>query len=347
MNPAPASHPLAGGLLLAAAAALPASLLWDYAWDSTVGLDRVWAPPHVLTYASMALAAAAALALRGQGVRLIRLALPLGGWLVLWGAGAYLTGFLFDRWWQASYGLIAGIWHPPQMLKAVAFCVVALGVWCVRAGAAGLVLALAGVLTLAENFPNRQHTALFYQVACAIYPLVLAAACVAGKGRFSATRAALVYTALHGAAVWLLPLVPGTPEVAPIYHPRTTLLPPPFPLLLVAPALAMDLLLRVFPSASAARRAVEGGLAFFVVFLAVQWPFASFLLSPAAEGWFFAGGGQHWPFFLKISDEARTAFWTQPHETFTLGRATLAALLAIIATRLGIALGARLKRQHA
>jgi hypothetical protein len=327
-----------------AAALVPASLLWDYAWESTVGIDRVWAPPHVLTYAAMLLAAGAGLGLwRESGGRDARLA----GGLALWGALAYLTAFIFDRWWQASYGLIAGIWPPPQMLKAAAFAAVAIGAWCGHRAGAGLALTLAGVLTLALNFPNRQHAAPFYLVSCTVYPLLLAAACAGGGGRFPATAAALIYTLLHGAAVWVLPHVPGGPEVAPIYHPRSTLLPPPFPLLLVAPALGMDLLLRVFPSASLVRRAAEGGLAFFVIFVAVQWPFAAFLLSPASEGWLFAGGGQHWPFFLKIAPEARTAFWIEPGDIFTLGRAAAAAGLAVLSVRLGLALGVRLKEWSA
>ena len=36
-------------------------------------------------------------------------------------------------------------------------------------------------------------------------------------------------------------------------------------------------------------RAFVVGLAFFAVFVAVQWPFADFMLSPAARNWFFGG----------------------------------------------------------
>ena len=84
---------IALGLLVAAGAALSASLLWDYAWESTVGIDRVWAPPHALTYLAVALAALGALAssrCRENEVRLAGLGMPLGGWLALWGALAYV-----------------------------------------------------------------------------------------------------------------------------------------------------------------------------------------------------------------------------------------------------------------
>jgi hypothetical protein len=34
---------------------------------------------------------------------------------------AFGTALGFDRWWQSAYGLEAGIWHPPQWLKASSF----------------------------------------------------------------------------------------------------------------------------------------------------------------------------------------------------------------------------------
>src|SRR5213075_1051052 len=121
----------------------------------------------------------------------------------------------------------------------------------------------------------RQHSAPFYEVACATYPLVLGALATAGRARWSATLGALTYTVLWGAMVWLLPLIPGVPLVAPIYNPRDHLLPPPFPLLLLAPALAIDVLLRVFPGRAqrpaGIGAAVEAGLAFAIVFIGGQW----------------------------------------------------------------------------
>ena len=365
MNPAPHSARLSAGRLglLLAAAAVPVSLLWDYAWETTVGIDRVWAPPHAATYAAMLLAAGAALGLlgRAEGVRVGKWRAPLGAWVALWGAGAFVAAFFFDRWWQAGYGLAAGLWHPPQLLKAAAFFAVLAGAWLAAAGAqerrggalafavaGGWLLALLGVVTLAGNFANRQHAATFYQVACGTYPIVLAACARAGRLRWPATTAALAATLLGGAMVWLLPLIPGTPLVAPIYNARDHLLAPPFPLLLVAPALALDALLRVFPGRAGRSaewsRAVEGGLAFFVVFLAVQWPFAQFLLSPAAEHWCFAGGGKEWPFFLKIDPSARAAFWPAPGDELTLANALRAAGLAVLATRLGLWMGAWMQR---
>ena len=148
-------------------------------------------------------------------------------------------------------------------------------------------------------------------------------------------------------AIWVLQLVPAKPLVAPIYNALDHLMPPPFPLLLAAPALAMDVLLRWFPGREQRfqdwRRAGECGLAFFAIFILVQWHFAQFLLTPAADNWFFAGGGRHWPFFLKIDPHLRTAFWKMEDE-FTLARGLVAAGFAVLSTRAGLWLGAWMKR---
>src|ERR1051325_6776816 len=100
----------AWGMLLAATG-IPLSLLWDYSWESTIGIDRVWAAPHAANYFVIAFAAVCALLCARSdesGIRLGKWQAPLGVWVVLWGVFAFLAAFLFDRWWQASYGLVAG-----------------------------------------------------------------------------------------------------------------------------------------------------------------------------------------------------------------------------------------------
>ena len=56
----------ARGLLVLAALGVPISLLWDFSWESTIGIDLVWAAPHLASYAVMALAGGAVL---GRAVR--------------------------------------------------------------------------------------------------------------------------------------------------------------------------------------------------------------------------------------------------------------------------------------
>jgi hypothetical protein len=337
--------------LVLASLAIPGTLLWDNAWESTIGIDRIWSAPHLALHAAVALLALAGTLALFHGSRIGSRSSPLGAWIILWGTAAYAGAAVFDRWWQLNYGLAAGIWHPPQLLKAVACFALTLGAWLVvrhrpfaSAAAAGAVLALIFVVSLAETIANRQHSAPFYMAAACSYPVVLAAAAIAGPMRFPATCAASVCTLLAAAAVWIFPLIPGEPLAGPIYHPRTTLLPPPFPPLLFVPALALDLLLRVLPGRRLGWSAsVEAGLAFLLAFGVVQWTFASFLLSPAADHWFFAGGGKQWPFFLQLAPEAQTAFWQTPGEALTLLRSLAAATLAIISSRVGLYLGTWMK----
>jgi hypothetical protein len=346
--------------LLASAVAIPVALLWDYSWECTEGIDLFWSAPHALLYAAVFMGMlGACLAFRADdGIRLGRIRAPLGAWLALWGAVAFLTATLFDRWWQTSYGLGAGVWHPPQILKAVAFITMVTGAWLCCLGrpilfvfVGGMMLALTSVMTVVLCYANRQHGAGFYQISCAVYPITLVALAVAGPGKFSATFGATVAIGLGLLALWLLPLVPGSPQVAPIYNPRDHLMPPPFPLLLVAPALAIDVFLRFFPGREQRfqneRRAMECGLAFFLIFMIVQWNFSRFLLTPDADNWFFAGGGRHWPFFLKLDMTTRVIFWKLPGDEMTLVGGIWCACLAIFSARLGLSIGnwmSRLKR---
>lgn len=360
-----ASRAPSGWLAALAAVVVPLSLLWDYSWEFTIGVETAWAPPHVATYGAMMMAMLLALAglifctKTGQGgVRLGRLRAPFGSWMVLWGGAAFAVAVVLDRWWQVGYGQAAGIWHPPQLLKAVAFFAVLIGTWIGLAHhqrgasgawafsmAGGVLLAMIFVVTLPACFANRQHSAALYEIACGTYPVVLVAAALAGRWRFSATATAACYLLIAGAAVWLLPLQPAVPQTGPIFNPRDHLLPPPFPLLLIAPALALDLLLRVFPGKGReGGRAFEVAVAFFFVFAAVQWPFAGFLLSPASAGGLFAGGGRHWPPFQPIGPQARVSFWPAPGFEFTTLHALLAIGLAVMASAIGLWLGAKLKR---
>jgi len=357
-------------LLLLGAIGVPLTLFWDFAWESTIGVDAFLSPPHAANYAAVALAGAAALGIAvgttrngDGGVALGPIRAPLGAWVTLWGALAFAAALLFDRWWQASYGLAAGIWYPPQMAKALAYFAVVAGAWMVwiaRQGdargrraadlAAGALLAMIAVVTLPQTFANRQHSAVFFQLACATYPLVLAAHCAAGRTRVPAAAAALAYMVLVGAMVWILPLFHAAPLAGPVYNARDHLLPPPFPLLLVVPGLAIDGFLRSAPRQASRGRtlaeAVEAGAAFFGLFALLQWTFASFLLSSRADDWFFAGGGREWPFFLRVDPSARNAFWHAISPPLDGTSATLAALYAIAAAGAGLWLGHALEDER-
>ena len=380
MNPEPSAcarngpgHSWPYRVLLVGAAGVPASLLWDFSWESTIGVDTFWSPPHISTATAMGLAGLGAAALTtgsrscrwdGSAIRLGKWVAPFGCWLVWWSVLAFATSLLFDFWWQSAYGLGAGIWHPPQLLKAASFFGAVWGVWLLAAAAhhgnprmegggllfavcGGAVLALIHVVTLTSSYANQQHSASFYHTG-SVYGLVLAALGGSGRGRWTATTGAHVYTGIFGVMVWGLPLFPAQPAVGPIYHSPGHLMPPPFPLLLVIPALGMDVVMRKtgWPTGGGNSWLQAGvlGLVFFFGFLGAQWPFALFLLSPEADNWFFAGGGKHWPFFLKVSEPARVMFWEMKSEQMT-GRNTLIAVAwAIGSVWLGLWLGRWMRR---
>jgi hypothetical protein len=96
-----------------------------------------------------------------------------------------------------------------------------------------------------------------------------------------------VYTAFVLLMSWVLPLFPAQPKLGPVLHQLHEFTPPEFPLLLIVPAFVLDLLWRRTGGWSAWRQAVVSGAVFLGSFAAVQWPFATFLMSPAARNWFF------------------------------------------------------------
>ena len=88
--------------------------------------------------------------------------------------------------------------------------------------------------------------------------------------------------------VVVLPLFAAQPLLGPIYVRVDNFMPPDFPLLLIVPAFAIDLVMqrRTAVGNDWLLAAALAGV-FLVSFLAVQWPFANFLMSPWARNWFF------------------------------------------------------------
>lgn len=358
-----------------AATLVPVSLIWDYSWESTIGVDRLWSPPHLATHLGMWLGGLLGLQLiarfslarqRGEsvaGVNLGPFCGPAGAWILVWSAATMQCAFLFDNWWQQTYGLGAGLWHPPQLLKATAFFTASLGGIALAAAAksrrhpksapvfliwnGGMLLALCAHILVMVNLPNAQHTAQFIQISSALYPGMLLVVGAASQTRWGATGVALLYTLISCAMVWVLPVFPAHPLAAPIHNPMDHLMPPSFPLLLIVPAFVVDCLRARFVNETGWRtglvRDAVLGLGFVAVFLPVQWCFARFLLSAAADNWFFAGGGRHWPYFLKI-DQARVLFWGTQQDPVTWRAVLVAGIFAMVTTAAGLRVGKWLRQ---
>ena len=352
------------------AALIPLSLIWDFSWESSIGVDRFWSPPHLATYVGVWLSGLLALRLivrfsfsrsaknpQANGVRLGIFSAPSGAWLIFWGVVLVQVTLPLDNWWQKTYGLGAGLWPPPQILKTIGFFSILFGglFLCstvrfhkptndlLLSWHGGLLLSLAAVVFTMTNLINRQHTAFFYLVSCSIYPAILLGAGTASSQRWGCAQTTFVYTILVCAMVWLLPLFPAHPLTPPIHNHLTRMMPPQFPLLLLGAALVFDLLRPYLDRMHKAVRIALLGLIFVSIFAPVQWLFARFLLSPGADNWFFAGGGKHWPYFLKI-DQARTMFWGVEKDPLTLRAVIIAIIFAAVSAWLGSGIANILKK---
>jgi hypothetical protein len=206
----------------------------------------------------------------------------------------------------------------------------------------GILVTMHAVMTMEYNFTNQMHSARFYRVAGMVFPVILVAAGRAGRVRYPATAVALVYMAVTLVMIWLLQLFPAEPKLAPITHPIDRMTPPHFPILMVAPALVVDLLMQRARGLGDWILALVLGAAFIVVLLAVQWFFADFLLSPLARNYFFAAGqwgynegpGDWYYRFWELDgpdDE-----WSPAH--FARGIA-VAVLVAAVGSRVGLWMG--------
>ena len=138
--------------------------------------------------------------------------------------------------------------------------------------------------------------------------------------------------------IWILPRFPAQPKLGPVYYPVTAFVPPDVPLLLIAPAIAIDLLRNWFDrrSVNAWFQAALCGAAFMGIFLAVQWPFSAFIISRAAANPFF---GTIYHDYSARPQSFQVLGLFVPHETHFGPMLALAVAIAVITTRIGMAWG--------
>jgi hypothetical protein len=345
--------------LLLAAAAITVGLIWDMSWDMSFGRDSFWSPPHLAVNVGGALAAVAATVWAVRATRrgdpatvaIGRVRMPLGAAIVFWGSAAMLASGGLEIAWSRAYGMTFGAWTPPQVVFTAAVTALLAGVLLAAASraaagpafalpcAAGVALTFAALALAPYSLPNLQHGALFFVLTSAVFPLLLAWSARVRATGYPATWAAAIYTATVCVTIWVLPLIPAQALIGPVFEKVDHMVPPRFPLLLVVPAFLFD---RVVSGKARAEKgawstAVVLGLVFTAAFVIVQWFFAAFLLSPASDGWFFAGGGRHWPFYVDIGEERRQ-FW-DAQGPFTAWTAAACVGIATLAARAGLALG--------
>jgi hypothetical protein len=182
------------------------------------------------------------------------------------------------------------------------------------------------------------HTAHFYRLVAIVAPPVMAGVARATKYKWAATSVAGVYTVFHLLMGWILPLFPAEPKLGPVLHHTTQFQPPDFPLLIIVPALVLDLVWQRTAGWGTLRQALVSGAVFVGVFAAVQWPFANFLMSPAARNWFF--GTKFFGYYVSPNSlSARYQFVAAERGAAFRVEALKALLVAVFTTWLGLAWG--------
>lgn len=358
--------------VLVAAALTYVGVLWDISWHSTIGRDTFWSPPHLCTYASGLIVGIACgwIALkttfagtdaeRARSVPLWGFRAPLGAWVCTWGAIAMLTSAPFDDWWHGAYGLDVMIISPPHTLLSLGMIAIVGGAllmgvaWQNRAAdaargaleryslvAMGIFLGMVALYKYEYSIRIYHHAALFYQVSAVGYPLVLVAAARVSTRRWPATTVAAVYMVSRLLMGWIFPLFDAEPKLGPVYNPVTQMIPMQFPLLLVVPGIGIDLLTQRLGRMSTPARdwlhALGFGVVFVALFVAVQWPFASFLQSPAARNPIF--WTDLFPYMVPADSFSRR-FAFVPASGAALATGLLVAVsIATLSARAGLAWG--------
>jgi len=337
-------------------------VMWDISWHRTIGRDTFWTPAHMAIYLGGVVAGLTCgwLALsttfagsaeeRGTAVRFWGFRAPLGAWVCIWGAFAMLTSAPFDDWWHNSYGLDVKILSPPHALLAAGIGAIQCGAMLMavawqnrseemRARLGQLYLISAGLLlvllaTLATEYIQRwdMHRSLFYMVSAGVFPLLLVSTARASVTKWPATMTALVYMGFFIVMLLVLPLFRGEPLLGPIYVHVTHFVPPDFPLLLVVPAVAIDLAMQRLGRGRDWLLAAVIGVAFVAVFVAAQWPFADFMMSPWGRNALFVSDRMDYGV-----DPARQALFFTLNKPDNLAvKLPIAMLLGFVSARCGL-----------
>src|SRR6266478_5911729 len=286
---------------------------WDISWHRSIGRDSFWTPAHLaiqlcgviagITCGYLILATTFSKSpLRASSVNVLGFRGPLGAFICAWGGFAMITSAPFDDWWHNAYGLDVKILSPPHVILIAGMVGVQLGALILILGQMNRVTERAGaklewlflyvgamivvcIMILIFEYTLRvyMHSGFFYRVVAISIPGILAGLAWASNRRWAASIVVGIYSLFLIGCLWILPLFPAAPKLGPVYQRVTHFVPPEFPLLLIVPALALDWLWASTPGWNPWLQAVVSGAIFVGLFMAAEWPFASFLMSPASR----------------------------------------------------------------
>ena len=346
---------------------------WDVAWHRSIGRDTFWTAAHMAIYLCGVLGGVICAwliarrtfpqdpALTASSVQIFGLRAPLGAFLVGWGCVAMATSAPFDNWWHNAYGLDVKIVSPPHALLILGLRGISTGVMFLILAemnrAAGheeegsfkrlqrMFLYVGGLAVIGQMFFLQEYTwdVKLHQVAAYVamgigLPVFFAMFWQASHSRWAATSTAAVYTVFVMAEILILPLFPAQPKLGPVFNPVTHLIPAKFPVLIIAPALALDLLWQRLKGWKPWQIALVSGVVFIAVLTAVEWNFARFLLSDASKNRFF--GTIYFDYNSRPDGYDRMRKWFFPDRGLVLSLGLLrAALYASISTWAGLRFG--------
>jgi hypothetical protein len=369
-------------VVVAASTLIVVGLLWDISWHRTIGRDTFWSPPHVLEqlaaiiaglscgYVVLRTSFGGTAEARASSVRFWRFfQAPLGAWVCIWGTIMMITSAPFDNWWHNAYGLDVKIISPPHMVLAAGMIGIELGAMLMVLGAQnratndadrkrlGLIFAYASGIVITMTtilieedaaFGNEMHGAAFYKLTAAVLPIFLVAFARGSRLKWPATTTALLYMAIVLINMWVTQLFPAQARLAPIYNPVTHMVPTPFPLLLVFPAIGIDLLMQRFGSDRDWTLSLAIGVAFVLVMIAVHWYWGTFLLSPYARNPVFAA--DQWDYSSKLGPW-RYQYWNLDKDAngnfsplLLVKGLAIAMIYATVSSRIGLAWGKGMSR---
>ena len=287
---------------------------------------------------------------------------PLGAFICAWGGFTMITSAPFDDWWHNAYGLDVKILSPPHVLLAIGMVAVEIGALVLIAArmnrasgksrrGLGMAVSLcsqhdSGGAAGAGSGIHSSHFSphrFCYRSICILTPIVLAIASRATGMRWAATIVTAIYTAVLLGLLWICRCFPAQPKLGPVLHEVTQFIPSGFPLLVLIPAFVLDLVWPHMAGWSKWQQALVSGALFLVVLVAVEWPFADFLQSPAARNALF--GSIYYDYNQSPQGYAATYRFV-PFETTSQFRSGMAIALgcSIVSMWLGMSAGDWLKR---
>ncbi len=347
---------------------------WDISWHMSIGRDTFWTPAHMAIYLCGVLAGLAfgyiilsttfskSSPLAPASVHIWGFRAPLGAFIASWGGIAMLTSAPFDNWWHDAYGLDVQIVSPPHILLFLGIYGVLLGTMVLIAGhmnrtggetrqiskllllyGCGIMLVM--VMTMLMEYMGRVllHTSQPYVILAVFVPIMLTVAARATNIPFAATFVTGFYMLFGIGLILVLPLFPAEPKLGPVYQHVTHFIPEAFPILLIVPALALDLLWQRTKHWNRWKLAAISAIVFVAVLVAAEWPFASFLMSPASRNRFF-GTGYLWYGLPPASHSARYLFLTTETAAHFWRGMLLALVFGTLAFRFGLSRGEWLQR---